>query len=84
MVKRPRAVAVEPLEGYRLLVTFENHERRVFDMKPYLHGSWFGQLQDEHAFSAVHIAGLSIAWPGGQDICPDCLYYDSVPCPEMP
>lgn len=75
---RPQAVAVEPLEDYRLVVTFDNNERRIFDVKPYIKGSWFGQLKDIDVFRAVRVAGLSIEWPDGQDICPDCLYNESV------
>ena len=75
---RPRAVAVEPMEDYRLLVTFDSGERRVFDVKPYIKGSWFGQLKDPEVFRSVRVAGLSVEWPDGQDLCPDCLYHDSV------
>ena len=77
--ERPYATAVEPLENYRLLVTFENGEKRIFDVKPYIKGSWFGELNDKSKFNAVVVAGLSVEWPGGQDICPDRLYEDSVP-----
>lgn len=76
---RPRAVAVQPIENYRLLVTFNNQERKIFDVKPYIQGSWFGKLKDPAVFQAVRIGGLSVEWPGGQDICPDCLYEESVP-----
>jgi hypothetical protein len=76
---RPTAKAVEPLPNYRLLVTFDNAERRVFDVKPYINGGWFGKLSNPDVFKSVRIAGLSVEWPEGQDICPDCLYNDSVP-----
>lgn len=75
---RPRAVDVKPLTDYRLLVTFINQEQRVFDVKPYIRGSWFGKLKDPVVFNAVRIGGLSIEWPDGQDICPDELYVNSV------
>lgn len=76
---RPTAVAVKPAEDYRLLVTFDNREQRLFDVSPYIRGSWFGQLRDKALFDQVRIGGLSVEWPDGQDICPDRLYYDSVP-----
>lgn len=79
IAQRPRAIDVEPLEGYRLLVTFDNQERKVFDVNPYIKGSWFGQLRDKNLFNQVQIGGLSIEWPDGQDICPDRLYEDSIP-----
>ena len=75
---RPRAIAVTPLENYRLLLTFDNHERKIFDVTPYIHGHWYGELQNPDIFKSVRIAGLSVEWPNGQDICPDCLYNDSV------
>lgn len=76
---RPRAISVTPLENYRLLLTFDNHERRIFDVTPYIRGNWFGELQNPEVFKSVRIAGLSVEWPNGQDICPDCLYDDSRP-----
>ena len=75
---RPRAIAVTPLENYQLLLTFDNHERKIFDVTPYIHGNWYGELQNPDIFKSVRIAGLSVEWPNGQDICPDCLYNDSV------
>ncbi len=76
---RPRAVAVQPTDDYCLLVTFDNDERRLFDVKPYLRGEWFSQLRQPEVFRAVRVAGLSVEWPDGQDICPDCLYTESKP-----
>ena len=73
----PRATHVTPLPNYELLVRFDNGENRIFDVKPYIQGSWFGKLRDENVFRQVAIGGLSVEWPEGQDICPDCLYEDS-------
>lgn len=78
-MNRPRAIDVSPMEDYKLLVTFDNRERRIFDVAPYIKGSWFGQLRNRDVFDKVHVGGLSIEWPDGQDICPDRLYEDSVP-----
>lgn len=78
-MNRPRAIDVSPMEDYKLLVTFDNRERRIFDVAPYIKGSWFGQLRNRDIFDKVHVGGLSIEWPDGQDICPDRLYEDSVP-----
>ncbi len=74
----PKAVAVKPLPDYMLQVDFNNGERRLFDVKPYLHGEWFSELLDEEVFKAVRVEGLSVAWPDGQDIAPDCLYHNAV------
>lgn len=44
---------------------------------PYLTGDWYSKLKQPCIFNTVRIAGLSVEWPDGQDICPDCLYYES-------
>lgn len=74
----PRAIAVKPLSDYRLKVDFDNGEARVFDVKPYIRGEWFSELLDVDVFNAVRIDGLSVVWPDGQDIAPDCLYVNAV------
>ncbi len=43
-------VGVEVLTDYRLLLAFENGEKRIFDARPYLHRGVFGRRQ--------------AAWPG--------------------
>jgi len=76
---RPTATAVEPIENYFLLVTFDNQERRRFDVKPYLDHPAYKELKIPAMFRTVKPAGLSIEWLHGQDICPDELYHDSIP-----
>ena len=76
---RPCAVTVSAMPDYQLLVGFGNGECRIFDVKPYIKGEWFGKLSDIAYFHQVMIAGLSVEWPDGQDICPDRLYEDSKP-----
>ncbi|GMO58462.1 MAG: hypothetical protein Ta2A_03960 [Treponemataceae bacterium] len=38
---------VQPLHDYKLELTFENNETRIFDVKPYLNTGLFTTLQDE-------------------------------------
>lgn len=75
---RPTVVEVTPLENYKLLIKFDNGERKLFDVKPYISGSWYGELKDQSYFKAVLADGFTVVWPNGQDICPDDLYYSSV------
>jgi len=70
---------VEPAPDYFLLITFENKERRMFDTKPYLDFGPYRELKNPALFRMVKPAGLSVKWLHGQDICPDELYYNSVP-----
>jgi len=74
-----RATAVEPLEDYNVLITFDNGEKRILDFKPYLEYPGYEELKIKALFRTVKIAGLSIEWIHGQDICPDELYFKSIP-----
>ena len=76
---RPTAVKAIPQPNYFLLVTFDNDEIRIFDVKPYFDYKAFSELRDLALFNTVKPAGLSIEWLHGQDICPDELYYNSIP-----
>ena len=72
---RPKAIEVRPLPVYNLFLRFDNGEKKILDIKPWIKGDWFGQLKDINLFQTVHLAGLSVEWAGGQDLCPDDLYY---------
>jgi predicted amidohydrolase len=75
----PIAKTVKPLKDYKLLVGFDNGETKIYNAAPLIRGDWFGQLKNISEFNTVHIAGISVEWSGGQDVCPDDLYYNSVP-----
>lgn len=75
---RPTATAVKAKENYLIEITFDNGEVRVFDVKPYIKGTWYGQLEDINYFNAVMTDGYTVVWPNGQDLCPDELYTLSV------
>ena len=76
---RPKAIDVKPIEDYRLKIIFDNGEIKIFDVKPYLNFIQFEKLKDKKVFNTVKIAGLSIEWSNGADICPDELYNNSEP-----
>ena len=73
----PKAIDVKVLNNYELEITFDNKEIRKFDVKPYFKFKQFEQLKDIKMFNTVKIAGLSIEWENGADICPDELYNNS-------
>ena len=74
----PRVTAVEPNPDHTLTLRFTNGEVRLFDVKPYLGMGIFQELQDLSVFNSVQPVLGSIQWVGGQDLCPDTLYDDSV------
>jgi len=73
----PKAIDVIPLKEKKLLITFSNGEKKIFDVTPYMKHKAFIELEDEENFKKVKIAGLSIEWDNGADICPDELYNNS-------
>ncbi|MBQ9662068.1 MAG: DUF2442 domain-containing protein [Oscillospiraceae bacterium] len=75
---RPTAVKVVPMNDYLLSIVFDNGEQKVFDVKPYIRGSWYGELSDPVYFKSVVTNGYSVEWANGQDLCPDELYYNSL------
>jgi hypothetical protein len=76
---QPRVLNVTPLAGYKVMVSFDTGEQKIFDVTPYISGDWFGKLQDVEFFNTVRAAGHTIVWSGGQDIAPHELYDYSVP-----
>ncbi len=75
---RVRVRAVTPLDGFRVLVTFDNDLRREIDLDPYLHGPVFEPIRNNReSFRAMKSAGGAIAC--GADIDPDVLYYGLKP-----
>ena len=70
-------IKVEPLEDYKLLLTFENNEKKIKDMKPYLEKGVFKKLQNVEVFKNVKIKYGTVCWDEDIDICADSLYETS-------
>jgi len=75
----PRVVEVTALDGYKLLLTYETSEKRIFDVAPYIKGAWYGKLRDASYFKSARIAGGTVQWAGSQDLAPHELYDNSAP-----
>ena len=74
----PAVTAVKALPNYRLFLTFENGERKYFDMSPYLHYPVFKRLQNPGFFKLARPDYGTVTWPGEIDIAPETLYIDGV------
>lgn len=75
----PRVKEVTPTEDYKLLLTFSNGERRIFDAAPLLALSVFKPLANKEFFRSVKVAYGTVIWPQDIDYCPDTLYSESHP-----
>ena len=71
---RPTAIDMKAVCAYQILVEFDNGEKRIFDVEPYIKGEWYGKLRLLEYFKRVRTDGFTVVWPDGQDICPDELY----------
>ena len=72
-------INVEVAENYELFLEFENGEKRVFDMRPYLDKKPFIRIKEAHLFAQARVAYGTVTWPGNIDIAPETLYDRSIP-----
>lgn len=70
---------VKPLDEYKLLLTFENGEVKIFDMKPYLDKGIFRELKNVSLFKSARVNFDTVEWENEADIDPETLYEDSIP-----
>ena len=69
--------SVKPIAGYKLFLTFENNENKIFDVAPYLEIGKFSELKDISLFNSVSICFDSIEWSNHLDFDPELLYQKS-------
>ena len=69
--------SVQPLDNYKLLLTFNTNESKVFDMNEYLDHGLFTQLKSKELFDTVRVSFDTIQWANGLDLCPEVLYEKS-------
>lgn len=70
-------VIVQP--DFSLLLEFENGERRLFNMTPYIDQKPWARLKSGNTFQGAFVENGTVAWPGNVDIDPETLYERSVP-----
>jgi hypothetical protein len=75
----PRVKQVKPKENYLLDLEFNNGEKRVFDLKPYLNYTVFKELQEPGVFYTAKVNDGTVQWSNEADLCPDTLYLESKP-----
>ena len=60
----------EYLEGYRLLLLFNNGERRIVDLSNSLKGTVYTPLKDINYFKNFSIKFNTVEWENGADFAP--------------
>jgi hypothetical protein len=76
----PKITSVEPLDEYKIKLGYETGEIKIFDVTPYISGTWYEELHNNSYFQSVHLIadGKGIEWAHGQDIAPHELYDMSI------
>lgn len=69
-----KVIDVDYMGDYTLSLTFNNGEKRIADLKPYLHGEVFGELLDKNNFIQYGLTTVTIEWANGADLAPEFLY----------
>ena len=67
-------IKAEYIEGYRLLLLFNNGERRIVDLSNSLKGTVYTPLKDINYFKNFSIKFNTIEWENGADFAPEYLY----------
>ena len=66
-------------KAFELLITFDNQEKKLFDVTPFLNGAAFAPLRDFNEFKKVQVLdGWGLLWSNGCDLSHDTAYLCSV------
>lgn len=74
----PVLKSVEPISNYNLILTFDNGEKRQFDMNPFLNLGIFKELKSIEKFNSVRLSFDTIEWDNEADLDPEILYKSSI------
>ena len=67
-------IKVIPKDDFKMLVTFNTGETKIFDARPYLDKGVFTRLKNPELFKQAYVAYDTVCWPGDLDIAPETLY----------
>jgi len=73
----PRPINIKFKSPYKFIITFDNQEKRIFDIQPYLHYPVYEALQNESFCSKAKIQNGLVVWNEEIDLDPDRLYLES-------
>lgn len=65
-----------PLDDYKIEILTSSGVAGIFDVKPYLKGSAFKELENQSYFRLVRPVHHGIRWPNEQDFSSDTIIFD--------
>jgi hypothetical protein len=69
---------VEATDDHKLILAFENSERRCLDVSEFFELGRFAELKDINEFKKVRVTFDTIEWENGLDLDPEFLYEKGV------
>jgi len=69
-------IKANPLDDYKIEILTSGGITGVFDVKPYLRGTAFKELENQAYFRLVRPAHHGIMWPNEQDLSSDTIVFD--------
>ena len=74
----PRVKEVKATDDYKLILTFKDGKKAIYDCSELLDFGVFKELKNKNYFKLASVEYGTVVWPNEQDICPDTLYLDSI------
>ena len=78
----PVVIDATYVSDYKIIITFDNGEKKIVDCHQWLEGEIFEPLKEKDYFRKFFVDGWAISWPNGADIAPETLYENSKPIQE--
>ena len=72
-----QVIAAEPMEGMRVLVSFENGVRGVFDCTYLTKDPYWAKLKSPAFFRQVKAEYGTLCWPEDIDVAPESVWEDA-------
>ena len=71
--------SAEPVEGYRVQVSFDDGREGVANLTEALVGPMFEPLRDPDMFNMMRVDEelRTIVWPNGSDLAPEYIYFQA-------
>lgn len=81
MEKYPRIISVKSAKGKRLVVTFSNGIKKLYDCSPLLASDTFRPLMNDALFTSVHVDkhGYGVIWTDDLDLSESELWINGTP-----
>lgn len=81
MKKYPKIIRVESAKGKRLVVTFSNGIKKIYDCSPLLNSDTFSPLTNDAFFKSVQVDkhGYGVIWSDDLDLSESELWINGIP-----